>query len=217
MAEGRKYYVICADKCLFEGLTKEQTLTAIEQAVATGEIKDVNTGFVTTIKEQNAQTGLKFWVGTQDEYNAITERSTDTLYLISDNEELDDIEAAINNCADAISDIETQVTALKKTDLVAINTSPVVSSDVVNIYARRVGNAVIMSGKVIIQPTAVTMQIASTANAPKTTIYAPVTAVSVGGAYKAGYCTINTAGKISFSGVTANDTVYLNLSYGIPQ
>lgn len=80
----RKYYVLCSNNCKFEGMTKEQILTAIEQAAATGEIKDVDSGFITTVKEQNSNAGLTFWIGTQAEYNAIENVQENCFYIISD-------------------------------------------------------------------------------------------------------------------------------------
>lgn len=80
----KKYYVQCESHCKYEGMTKEQILTAIEQAVSTGEIKDVDTGFITKIKEQNYNGGLSFWVGTQAEYNAISEKDENCFYITTD-------------------------------------------------------------------------------------------------------------------------------------
>lgn len=84
MPDNRKYYVICADNCKFESMTKEQIFAAIEQAITTGEIKDVDTGFVTKIKEQNTGAALTFWVGTKAEYNAIEEKARNCFYIITD-------------------------------------------------------------------------------------------------------------------------------------
>lgn len=84
MANERKYFVLCADNCKFESMTKEQILTAILQAISTGEIKDVDTGFVTTVKEQNSGAGLSFWVGTQAQYNAIETKIANCFYIITD-------------------------------------------------------------------------------------------------------------------------------------
>lgn len=80
----RNYYVLCDDKCLFEGMTKEQILAAITQAVEGHEIADVDTGFVTTLKEQNANTGLRFWVGTTAQYNALASKERNVLYILTD-------------------------------------------------------------------------------------------------------------------------------------
>lgn len=102
MADDRTYNVICGDGCLFEGMTKEQILTAIEQAVSSGTIQNVDTGFVTKIKEQNGQTALTFWVGTSAAYNAITEKENNCFYLLTDDTEEEDINAAIAELKTAI-------------------------------------------------------------------------------------------------------------------
>lgn len=103
MADERNYYVLCSNNCKFEGMTKEQILAAIEQAVSTGEIKDVDAGFVTKIKEQNAATGLSFWVGTQAEYNALTEKVANCFYLVTDDTTFDDIKTDISTLATDLS------------------------------------------------------------------------------------------------------------------
>lgn len=107
------YYVFDAANNKYESLTKEQILAAITEAIETHQITDVDTGFVTTIKEQNRQTPLKFWIGTTAEYNAIANPPTDTFYILSDDKELEDIQATVDevqaivsNMADDVDDIE---------------------------------------------------------------------------------------------------------------
>lgn len=91
----RIYYVFCEDNCRFEGLTKEQIIAAI--AEATGNTpQDVDAAFITKIKEQNANKPIKIWVGTQAEFNAITEKDTDTIYYYDDTA-VADLTAAIEN------------------------------------------------------------------------------------------------------------------------
>lgn len=90
------YFVLDDKKCLVEGLSREQILAAIVQAVETHEIADVDTGFVTTIKEQNAGLGLKFWVGTVAEYNAIPEVDPDCVYICTDSTDLQDFGDALD-------------------------------------------------------------------------------------------------------------------------
>lgn len=109
MADERKYYVLCNSNCKFESMTKEQILTAIEQAISTGEIKDVNSGFVTTIKEQNANYGLKFWIGTTAEYNAIADKRPDTLYILSDETTWEDMNAAFDELRAELEMVKTFV------------------------------------------------------------------------------------------------------------
>ena len=103
MANERKYYVLCSSNCKFESMTKEQILAAITQAVETGEIKDVDTGFVTTIKEQNNGAGLSFWVGTQAEYNALETKATNCFYIVTDDTFGDDINAAVEDMKSEIN------------------------------------------------------------------------------------------------------------------
>ena len=80
----RNYFVLRDDNCRFPSMTKEQILAAITQAVESGEIKDVDTGFVQTIKTINGKS-LKFFVGTQYEYEALTDEDKKDLFAIITN------------------------------------------------------------------------------------------------------------------------------------
>jgi hypothetical protein len=94
MAE-QKYYVLCDKNCKFESMTKEQILTAISQAVATGSVGDCDTGFVSTIKTINGQ-GLRFFVGTQAEYEALSaDERTGLFAIITNDTTKEGIEAAL--------------------------------------------------------------------------------------------------------------------------
>ena len=95
MPDERTYHVISDDNCKFESMTKEQILAAIVQAVEGHSISDVDTGFVQVLKEQNHGTGLKFWVGSSAEYNALQTIEQDVFYILTDDTELDDMEADI--------------------------------------------------------------------------------------------------------------------------
>lgn len=109
--ESGKYYVLGFGNNLIEGMTKEQILAAITQAVESHTIFDVDTGFVTTLKEQNANTGLKFWIGTTAQYNAIQEKDNDCFYILTDDTELEDIQDAIETLTgkvNAISELKGQ-------------------------------------------------------------------------------------------------------------
>lgn len=115
MANERTYYVMCENRCLFPALTKEQTLTAIAQAVETGEIQDVDAGFVTTIKETNKGDGLKFWVGTTAEYNALTELDPKCFYIKTDDTTLADLHAVAGNNSIAINELQNEFAEHKST------------------------------------------------------------------------------------------------------
>ena len=100
-----KYYVIGDGKNLLEGMTKEQILAAIVEAVSTHEISDVDTGFVTKLKEANRNRPLSFWVGSTAEYNAIQTKAENCFYILSDDTEHEDLEAEISRLATAVNTI----------------------------------------------------------------------------------------------------------------
>lgn len=85
MADTPKVYVLCDANCRWEGMTKEQILTAITQAVNEGTISNIDTGFVQTIKTVNGK-GLKFFVGEQSEYDALTQEDKEDLFAIISND-----------------------------------------------------------------------------------------------------------------------------------
>jgi len=109
MADERNYYVLCDDNCKFPAMTKEQTLTAITQAVETGSIHDVDTGFVTKIVEQNKQIGLSFWVGTSAEYNAIENKAANCFYIITDDVIKADLLNEINTLKNSLAAAEAKL------------------------------------------------------------------------------------------------------------
>ena len=104
-----KYYVFDDALCKFESMTKEEILAAITQAVESHEIADVDTGFVTTLKEQNRSTGLKFWAGTTAEYNALQTKDSNTFYILTDDAELDDLEALCQSIQSTLNTIATNI------------------------------------------------------------------------------------------------------------
>ena len=108
MAE-RNYWVLCDDNCRFPAMTKEQILTAIVQAVNEGTIRDIDTGFVTTLKTINGM-ALKFFVGTQSEYEALSEDDKKSVFAIITNDtSKESIERAIKTLTDKVDVIEIAV------------------------------------------------------------------------------------------------------------
>ena len=95
MADSSKYYVLRGDKTLAESMTKEQILAAITQAVEGHSIVDVDTGFVTKIKESNRNKQLAIWAGTEAEFNAIETKDQNTLYIKTDDSTVEAIEEAL--------------------------------------------------------------------------------------------------------------------------
>lgn len=95
----RKVYAICDTNCRYETLTKEEIYAAIMQAVQSGSIGDVDTGFITTVKTINGK-GLKFFVGEQHEYEALTAEQKEGLFAIITNDTTKDgVIAAITELA----------------------------------------------------------------------------------------------------------------------
>ncbi len=80
-----KVYVYCDQNCKYEGMTKEQILTAIVQAIEEGTVGDIDTGFVKTVKTIN-NVSIKFFYGTQAAYDALTEEEKNHLFPIITND-----------------------------------------------------------------------------------------------------------------------------------
>lgn len=124
MPDNRKYYVISEDNCKFESLTKEEIYAAIVQAIEGHQITDVNTGFVTTLKEKNNNSGLSIWIGTTAQYNAIDPKENNCLYILSDDTELEDLETTISNLNEAVENLGDQCGELQNNlDILSTNVS----------------------------------------------------------------------------------------------
>ena len=106
--ESGKYYVVGYGNNLYESMTKEEILAAITQAVSTHTIGNVDTGFVTTLKEINNNKGLKVWIGSTAEYNAIQNKETNCLYILTDDTILEDIETLVNDLTTQVNNLGVQ-------------------------------------------------------------------------------------------------------------
>lgn len=110
MPNERNYYVICDDNCRFPAMTKEEVIAAIE--AATGHVpseEEIDQAFITKIKELNANSELKWWLGTEAQYNALSEKDTHTLYIITDASEYDDFAAELESALQDIEQFKTDV------------------------------------------------------------------------------------------------------------
>ena len=120
MADEITYYVLRADNCRFEGMTKEQILTAITQAVETGTIQNVDTGFVTKIKEQNSGSAVTLWVGTQAQYNALGTKEPNCLYIITDDNTVETMQNELLNAKERVAALEDSTNLIDISDAVTI-------------------------------------------------------------------------------------------------
>ena len=102
----RKYFCICEANCKFETMTKEQILAAITQAVESGTVSDVDTGFVTKIKELNSGKAVTMWVGTTAQYNALTEHVENCIYIKVDDTTGEDLQNAVERALEAMEETE---------------------------------------------------------------------------------------------------------------
>lgn len=67
-------YGMCQNNCRYLVYTREQVLALLEQAIADGSLKniDVDAAAVTKIADINGGSAVKFWTGTEAEFNALS-------------------------------------------------------------------------------------------------------------------------------------------------
>ena len=107
------YFVFDEKLCKVEGMTKEQIMNAIAQATGVTP-SDVDAGFISTILENNRSRNLHIWKGTRAEYNALTSKSSSTLYIIEDDTTIADFEAhldEIDETCSSVADIVSEISA----------------------------------------------------------------------------------------------------------
>ena len=141
-----KVYVLDDGANQYEAMTKEQVLTAITQAVNDGTISNIDAGFITKIQEMNKKGVLKWWVGTQAEFNAISEKDADTLYLFTDDPLYQDIldnfnslESKINAGNVVDTDLETRIQLLNKRSKLIATTDRKIITDAI-LYKKETGS-----------------------------------------------------------------------------
>lgn len=123
MSEGKKYYCFCSSNCKYETMTKEQIFAAIMQAAESGEIGDVDAGFITKVKETNAGGYVTFWTGTQAQFNALPSIDTNCLYLFLDDTSVEDMAAAINDAVKAAQEAAKNKAVIDISDKITLTPS----------------------------------------------------------------------------------------------
>lgn len=106
------YYVLDDNDCKHISLTKEQIYAAIAEAIETGTITDVDTGFVTKIKEMNADKLLSFWIGSSAQYNTLA-KDPNTLYILTDESTLGDAVEQVDALATQLDVFMTNTTNIE--------------------------------------------------------------------------------------------------------
>lgn len=103
----RNYWVLCDDNCRFPAMTKEQIYDAIAEATGMTPTP-VDEAFITMIKEQNANHNMKFWHGTEAQFNALEETDPDTVYVIGTNKvkSVDALEAAVSELQEEVQPVD---------------------------------------------------------------------------------------------------------------
>lgn len=103
------YNVVRGDGVFFEGMTKEQIITAIAEATGV-TVEDIDSAFITKLKEINKGNTIQIWMGTNAEYNAIENKLDDVLYIVTDDTFVSDTNTSIE---DLYTKIEANYTGLE--------------------------------------------------------------------------------------------------------
>lgn len=91
-----KAYGFCENDCRREVYTKEQTVALLQAAIDNGSLASCTGNvIISEVQEINKNVGLKFWLGTQAEYNAIESPSADVHYIITDDTTLQSLNEAV--------------------------------------------------------------------------------------------------------------------------
>lgn len=84
------YSVIREDGVRVEGLTKEQTLDALEEKTGKEPV-GIDRAFITKLRNFCTENNLSLWMGTDAEYQSIQEKDANTLYIVTDDPFYDDL------------------------------------------------------------------------------------------------------------------------------
>lgn len=98
----KNFYVLGDDNCKYEGMSKEQIIATIQEAISTGTIPELDAGVITKVKEQNKQRALSFWVGSQDEYNAIQKKADNCFYIINNSGNFAELKQKVDDDSKAL-------------------------------------------------------------------------------------------------------------------
>lgn len=95
-------------------MTKEQIYAAIFQAINEGTISDIDSGFVSKLLEKNQNTTVEFWFGTISQFEQIAEKKENTVYILTNDPTLDDIENNFKLLNESINEISLDLSGCVK-------------------------------------------------------------------------------------------------------
>ena len=110
----KNFYVLGDDNCKYEGMSKEQIIATIQEAISTGTIPELDAGVITKIKEQNKQRALSFWVGSQAEYNAIQKKADNCFYIINNSGNFAELKQKVDDNSKALQGLTNNVEEIVK-------------------------------------------------------------------------------------------------------
>ena len=87
VAANSNYIVWTYNNITWRYQTKAELQTAGGGMIITEEVKEIVNGIPSSIIEQNTGTVQKFWRGTTIEYEDITDKDSNTIYIVSDNKD----------------------------------------------------------------------------------------------------------------------------------
>lgn len=124
MANTPKVFVLCENNCKYESMTKEQIYTAIIQALENGTVTDVDAGFVQTIKTIN-NIPLKFFVGTQRAYDALSDAEKENLFaIISDDDSKANLINKLEELTNATRENANGIDTIKRGNITEVTITP---------------------------------------------------------------------------------------------
>lgn len=108
-----RVYGLCDANCRHQVLTIEQTIDLIQEMAANGF--QVPEGYipqtsVNGIVEQNGKDEIRLWVGTQAEYDALSDKEKEYLFaIVSDDPTLQEIEKKLNQLGQSIISLDNSI------------------------------------------------------------------------------------------------------------
>ena len=80
---GRNVYGFCDNNCKFLVFTREEVLSLLQQAIDNGSLLNIDADYAAIEKIRNTNGGgeVKFWVGTESEFNALDPLPTASLFI----------------------------------------------------------------------------------------------------------------------------------------